>query len=162
MHTSNAQPNSKSDDPLWVFLAELPLRDFLSDHDRREGPTAGRLFQTVPELGLSPEYTEHIARSLAGFAGDALARAKQGRLEIPGRIRIFCQKKMIGDANSAKASRPYHADRAQEHLQVLPYPGASVVGGWGFFMIERGEELPPHSSAIPHNYIDLYLYKEGE
>jgi hypothetical protein len=88
---------------------------------------------------------ETIARTLAGFAKEALARAKQRGLECPGRIRIFCQKKRLVAASSAK-----------------PYSGAHAIGGWGYFMIERGKDLPPDSSAPPHNDIDLYLYKEGE
>ena len=110
---------------------------------------------------MLPECTENIARTLAGFAKEALVRTKQGRLEFPGYIRIFCQKKIIDDANSEKTSRPYHTEQGKKQKQIFPDSGANTVGGWGYFMIERGEDLPPYSSAIPHNYIDLYLYKEG-
>jgi hypothetical protein len=161
MQTSNAKQNFRSDDPVWVLHAELSLRDFLSDYDRRDGPTVGLLIQTARELGMLPECTENIAGTLAGFAKEALVRTKQGRLEFPGRIRIFCQKKMIDDANSAKTSRSCRAEQDNKQKQIFPDSGANTVGGWGYFMIERGEDLPPYSSAIPHNYIDLYLYKEG-
>jgi hypothetical protein len=153
MQTSNAKQNFSSDDPVWVLLAELSLRDFLSDHDRREEPAAGFLFQALRELGMSPECMEGIARTLAGFARE-LVRTDQGRLEVPGRIRIFCQKKMIDDTNSAKSSRPYHTGQVKEQKQIFPEPGANMIGGWGYFIIERGTDLPPNS-------IDLYLYKEG-
>ena len=111
---------------------------------------------------MSPECMENIARTLVGFAKEALARYKQERLEFPGRIRIFCQKKIMDDANSAKTSRPYHTEQCRKQKQIFPDSGANTVGGWGYFMIERGEDLPPYSSAIPRNSIDLYLYKEGE
>jgi hypothetical protein len=157
MQTLNANQNFRSKDPVWILLAELSLRDFLSDHDRRDGPTAGLLFQTARELGMSPECMENIARSLAGFAKEALVRTKHGGLEFPGWIRIFCQKKIMDDEKSAKTSRPPKQDKQQN--QVFPDSGG---GGWGYFIIERGEDLPPYSSAIPQSYIDLYLYKEGK
>jgi hypothetical protein len=162
MQTSNANRNFRSDDPVWVLLADLSLGDFLSDHDRRDDSTSGYLFQTLPELGMSPECMENIARTLAGFAKEALVRDKQGRLEFPGRIRIFCQKKIVDDANAAKTPRPYHAEQGKKQNEILPNSGANTMGGWGYFIIERGEDLSPDSSAIPHNYVDLYLYKEGE
>ena len=162
MQTSNAKPNLSSNDPEWVLQAELSLSDFLSDHDCRDEPTAGYLFQKLQELGMSPEGMENIARTLAGFAKEASVRYEQRRLEIPGRIRIFCRKKIIGDANAAQTSRPYHTKQGKEQKQNFPDSGTNTIGGWGYFMIERGEELPPDSSAIPCSYIDLYLYKEGE
>ena len=162
METSNAKQNFRSDDPVWVLLAEFSLGDFLSDYDRKDRLTVRYLFQTARELGMSPECMENIAKTLAGFAKEISLRYKQERLEFPGRIRIFCQKKIIDDANSAKASRPYHTEPGKKQKQIFPDSGTNTTGGWGYFMIERGEDLPPHSSAIPYNYIDLYLYKEGE
>lgn len=145
MQTSNAGQNFRSDEPVWVLLAELSLSDSLSDHDRGEEPTAGFLIQTSQDWGISPESMENRAGTLAGFAKEALARYEQGRLEFPGRIRIFCQKKMIDDASLAKA-----------------YSAVQTIDGWGYFLIERGEDLPPDSSATPHHDIDLYLYREGK
>jgi hypothetical protein len=159
MQTLNANQNFRSNDPVWILLAELSLGDFLSDHDWREGSTVGFLFQALRELGMSAECMESIARTLAGFAQEARARHKQGKLEFPGRMRIFCQKKMIEDANSAKPSRPSHIEQGKEQKQIFPDSGA---GGWGYFMIERGEDLPPDLPAVLHNHMDLYLYKEGE
>ena len=162
MQPSNSNQSFSSGDPVWVLLAELSLRDFLPDQDRREGPTPGYLLQTLRDLGVSPECIENIARALAGFAKEALARYQPGMPEFSGRIRIFCQKKMTGGAKSTKPSRPYHTEPAEKHKQHSPDARANTIGGWGYFMIERGEDLPPDPSAVPHNYVDLYLYKEGE
>jgi hypothetical protein len=161
MQTSNAKQNFRSNDPVWVLLAESSLSDFSSEHNWRDGSTAGCLFQTLRELSMSPECMEGIAGTLAGCAKDALARTKQGRGEFLGRIRIFCQKKMIDDAKSAKPSRPYLTQQGKEQKQILPDSQANTIGGWGYFIIERGEDLPLDSSAIPPNSVDLYLYKEG-
>jgi hypothetical protein len=88
---------------------------------------------------------------------------KQGRLEISGGIRIFCQKKIVDDANSARTtSRHDQAEQAAEHGQIVLDSGMKKNGGWGYFMVERGENFSPTSSLNPHNCIDLYLYKEGE
>ena len=162
MHTSNARKSSSSGDPAWVLLAEVSLSDFLPDQGRREEPAAGFLFQSLQELAMSPECMKNIARTLAGFAREASSRFKQGRLEFPGRIRIFCQKKRINEANLAKPSGPSQAKPGKEQKQLFPDSGANTMGGWGYFMIERGEDLPPDSYATPHHDIDLYLYKEGE
>lgn len=162
MQTSNAKENFNSDDPVWVLLVELSFSDFLSDHDRKDGLMAGLMFQTIQQFGMPPECMENITRTLAGFAQEALAHQKQERLEFPGGIRIFCQKKMIQDVNAASASGPDHVEQGKKQKQIFPDCEASKIGGWGYFMIERGEDLPPYSAGIPHNSIDLYLYKEGE
>jgi len=163
MQTSNTNQIFWPNDPVWVLLGELPLRDFLSDHDRRDGPMAGYLFQTVRELGMSPECMKSIARTLAGFAKEAFAHHKQGRPEIPGRIRIFCQKKIIDDVNPGHStSRSYHAGKVMEHAQMILDSGMKMNGGWGYFLIERGGNVSTESSASSWNSVDLYLYKEGD
>ena len=162
MQISNDKQDFRSDNPVWVLLAELLFSDFLSDHGRKDGLMARLMFQTIQEFGMSPECMKNITRTLAGFAQEALAHQKQERLEFPGRIRIFCQKKMIEDANAASTSGSDHLEQRKKQKQIFPDCEASKIGGWGYFMIERGEDLPPYSSGIPHNFIDLYLYKEGE
>jgi len=163
MQTSNTNQNFRPDDPVWVLLAELSLRDFLSNHDRREESMAGYLFQTVQDLGMSPECMESIAKTLTGFAKEAFAHHKQGRPEFPGRIRIFCQKKIIDDANPGRStSRSYHAEKVKEHAQIILDSGMKMNGGWGYFLIERGGNVSTESSASSWNSVDLYLYKEGK
>jgi len=163
MQTSNANQNFSSDDPVWVLLCELSLRDLLSDHDRKDGPMAGNLFQRVRELGMSAECMESIAKTLAGFAKEAFAHHKQGRPEFSGRIRIFCQKKIINDVNPGRStSRSYHAEKAIEQAQMKLDSGMKMNGGWGYFLIERGGNVSIESSASSWNSVDLYLYKEGK
>jgi hypothetical protein len=162
MQISNDKQDLRSDGPVWVLLAELLFSDFLSDHARKDGLMAGLMFQTIQEFGMSPECIENITRTLAGFAQEALAHQEQERLEFPRWIRIFCQKKMIVDANAASASGSDPIEQGKKQEQIFPDCEASQIGGWGYFLIERGEDLPPYSSGIPHTSIDLYLYKEGE
>ena len=159
MHTSKAKQNYKSDDPVWHLLAEFSLQVFFSDHDQRAEPAAGSPFQMLRELGVSPDFAENIARTLVGFAKEALERDKQERQEFPGRIRIFCQKKILDDVNPAITSALDRNIQGQLHTKSFPDSETNMVGGWGYFMIERGEDLPS-SSAIPHTCVDLYIYKE--
>jgi hypothetical protein len=158
MHISNAKQNSRSDDPVWHLIAEFSLQDFLSGYDRRVETAAGSLFQLLQELGMSPEFVENIARTLAGFVKEVLERDKQERQESPGRIQIFCQKKILDDVNPVKTSATDRNIQGKKHTQSFPDSETNMIGGWGYFMIERGENLP--SSATPQICVDLYIYKE--
>jgi hypothetical protein len=162
MQTSNMKQNLRSNEPEWVLLAELSVRDFLSDYDRSDEPMAAYLFQTLQELGMSAVCMENIARTLAGFAEGALVHTNQAGLEFHGRIRIFWQKETMDQANTLKTQTPKPTEQDKKQKRFLPYSGANTIGGWGYFIVERGEDLLLDSSAIPHNTIDLYLYKEGE
>ena len=162
MQISNANHDLRSDDPVWYFLSEFSLSEFMSDYDRRNELTAGFLTQTVRGLGISPECVENIEMKLTGFTKDALAHFKQGRLESPGRIRVFCQKKAIDDANSTKTSGPYNTEQAMEHAQIIHHSGTKMNGGWGYFLIERGGNVSAGSCVSSWNSVDVYLYKEGE
>jgi hypothetical protein len=162
MQTSNTKQDFSCDDPVWILLAEREFSDFLSDHDRKDWLMAGLMFQTIQEFRMPPECIENITRSLARFAQEALAHQKQERLEFPARVRIFCQKKMIEDANAVSTSVPDHIEQAKKQKQNFPDCEANKIGGWGYFMIERSEDLLPYSAEVSHNSIDLYLYTEGE
>ena len=105
---------------------------------------------------------ENITRTLAEFAREASLRTRQGNLEFPGRIRIFCQKRRIDEANAAKPLEPSQAEPGKELRQMISDSTLKGIPGWGYFMIARVEVLPLDSSAIPHGCMDLYLFKERE
>ena len=158
MPTSNAKQTFRSDDQEWVLLAELSLGDFLSDPDRREEPTAGYLFQTLRELGMPLECVENIAMLVTKFAKESPVYYKQEGSEFPPRIRIFCQKKNVDDANAGRAiSRPDHTEQAMEHSPMILDFDTKMNGGWGCFLIKRGGSVSDDS----HHLVDLYLYREG-
>ncbi len=159
---NNADQNFGLDDSIWYILAEFSLSEFLSDRDQRDGLTGGLLRQSVQELGILPEWEKNLEMTLAGFAEEALHQCKQGGTELPGRVRLFCQKKIIGDMYSGSAAaRPYHSEQPIEHGQILLHSGARMSGGWGFFLVKRGRNPSTGSPAGSWNSIDLYLYKEG-
>lgn len=161
METSNANQNFGSEDLVWVLLVEPSFSDFLSDHDRKDGPTVGLLFQMVQELGMPLECVENIAMLVTEFAKESPVYYKQEGSEFPPRIRIFCQKKIIDDANAARAtSRPDHTEQAMEHSPMILDFGTKMNGGWGCFLIKRGGNVSD-ASLSSHYLVDLYLYREG-
>jgi len=162
MQTSNANKHGRSNDPVWQFLAEYPLSEFLSDHDKEGELTAGLLFQTMRELGIPLDYLENIDMTLKGFAKEALVHFKQGKIEFPIVIRLFYGKKLINSGNSAKAASDIQAKQTIEPTQIILPADTKIFGGWGFFIIERARDFPVGSFVGSLNIIDLYLYQEGE
>lgn len=162
MRISNANPNSISDDPVWYFLEEFSLSEFMPDQDIRDELTTGLLFQTVQFLGMPPECVENIEKALTGFVEDALLHFTHGKLQMSGCIRVFCQEKMLDLVNSTKSSRPNNTGQAIEPAPIICHSNQKINGGWGYFLIERRENLSASSSASSGDSIDLYLYKEGE
>jgi hypothetical protein len=162
MQISNDKQDFRSDNPVWVLLAELLFSDFLSDHDRRDEPTVGLLFQTVQKLGMPLECMENIAMLVTEFTKESPVYYKQEGPEFPPRIRIFCQKKILDDANAARAtSQPDHTEQAMEHSPMILDFGTKMNGGWGCFLIERGCNVSDDASLRSHHLVDLYLYREG-
>ncbi len=156
----NANQRIRSEDPAWYFLGELLLSEILA-YPRRDELTNGLWVQTVRELRMPLECVENIKRNLTGFARDAWGQLKQGQLDTPGRIRLFCQQKILNDANSAKP--PNYTETAGEQFKKMSHLSpAKMNGGWGYFVIEKGGKLLTGSSASSWYSIDLYLYREGE
>jgi hypothetical protein len=137
MQMFNANQYLPPDPAEWHFLVELSLNEFFIELDRSAGLAAGRLYQTVRQLGMPAERVENMEMILAGFAKEAPVYFNEGRLELTGRIRVFCQKKILE-------------------------AGPELSGGWGYFVIERGGKDSAGPLENCWNSVDLYLYKEGE
>jgi hypothetical protein len=161
MKKSNASQNLTSSDSVWYLLAESSLIEFMSEIDRGDELKAGRLFQERQKLDIPPSSVEKIERTLKEFVREALVHYKQSKLELPGRIRVFCQIKLIDRLTSAK-SEPCYPEQNMEQVQMIHHPSTRIDGGWGYFLIERGGDFQPGSSVSTCNWIDLYLYREGE
>jgi hypothetical protein len=118
--------------------------------------------QVVQELGMPLECVENIAMLVTEFAKESPVHYKQDGLEFPGRIRIFCQKKIIDDANVARTTlQAYHTEPAREHSPMILDFGTKMNGGWGCFLIKRGGDVSDDASLSSHHLVDLYLYREG-
>jgi hypothetical protein len=162
MQTSNGDQNIRSKHPEWYLLAEYALSEILPDNGKGDELPAGLLSQPLRALGIPLEYLEIIDMTLTGFAKEMLLYYKQGSLEMPGRIRVFCQRKMIDDANSAKTSRLYNAKQAMEHAQIIHPFGTKMNEGWGYYVIERGRDFASIPSKESCRVVEIYLYKEGK
>ena len=161
MQTSNANKSGSSNNPVWQFLAEYSLSEFMPEEETGDALTTGFLCQTIRDLGIPPECLNKIKRTLIEFVQQARVHFNQGSLEFPGRIRVFCQKKMIDDANSVKTSSLCNEEQAIKHAPIKVHSSTIMNGGWGYFIIERsGDDAGSSESARP--LIDLYLYQEGE
>jgi hypothetical protein len=110
---------------------------------------------------MSLENLESIDQMLAGFAAEALTHFKPGNPDLPGRIRVFCQQKMIETANSVRTARLYTAEQAMEPEPEIHPSGTKMNGGWGCFLIKRGGSDSEAASPRPQYFVDLYLYSEG-
>jgi hypothetical protein len=161
MNRPNTNKKYQSDDPVWYFLAEYSLSALMPDQDAKDEFTSGLLFQTMREMGISMEFMDSIELTLRSFVMEALANFKQGRLELPERVRVFCQKKMVEDARVAITSGFSQIEHTLENESIIRHFETNLGGGWGYFLIER-RGYQPGSSAYSCNSVDLYLYKEGK
>ena len=162
MQTSNGNPNIRSNHSQWCLLAEYALSEIMSDNGKGDELTSGFLSQPLRALGVPPEWIGKVEMTLTGFAKLALVPVKPGRQERYGSIRVFCQKKVMDDANSSQTSRPDHAEQSKEHAPIKYHSNTIMNGGWGYFFIERDGNDSTGSSVGSRNSVDLYLYKEGE
>ena len=161
MPTSNALQQPRANDLEWYLLGEYSPGLFLSGHDNGGDLTAALLSQTMGEWGIPLEILEIIGPTLAGFAKETLVHFNQGGLELPGRIRVFCNRKMLDEANLVKTTSPVHAEQSMERAPIKHHSCTIMKWGWGYFIIERPGD-GASSSEKTHPFVDLYLYKEGE
>lgn len=163
MQAFTANPKHSPDDPDWSFLAEFSLNEFLLDRERRDEPAIGLLFQAVRELGVLPEWLKNIETALAEFSQEALVHLNQGGRELPARVRVFCRRNTLSNIHSeCENSGLFHAAQSIEQTQTTPDFDSKRNGGWGYFLIERGESVSAALSANSESSIDLYLYREGK
>lgn len=162
METTNTKYTFSSNDPVWVFLAEYSLKTFLEKPDAGDEGGAGMPSQALRELVMPGDCIHHVEKTLRSFAREALVHFQQERMELDGRIRIFCLKKMIEDACSEKSLRFNHLKQVIGQERYVHFSGLEKNGGWGYFFIIRGVNYQEGGSVSSQNRIDLYIYKEGE
>ena len=162
METSDANQRNKANDPEWQFLAEFPLNELLSDREKGFDRTVELMLQTMRESGMLLDCHGYINLTLKEFIKKAQAHIEQGSFGWSGRMRLFCQKKLFEDANSAKNSRLSIAEPASEYRQGDDLLGAKMDGGWGYYVIERGRDPARAPGEEACRVTELYFYKEGQ
>jgi hypothetical protein len=135
MQTPNTKKESRSKDSTWYLLGEYSLRELLLDLEKGNKIAAGMLPEMVRELAIPMDVVDNIGITLRSFAREALVHFKQPNLESAGRMRIFCQKKMINQ---------------------------EMKGGWGYFVIERSRDASSSDSTEFQRLIDVFFYEEPE
>jgi hypothetical protein len=141
MQTGNHHPRFNNDDPTWNLVAEYFLNKVNVDEDIAAELTTGSLFHTMHELGLPPECLKKIEGTITEISRGAKSHLNHERLNLPVHIRLFCHR------------------MPQEGL---PHSGKQKNGGWGYYLIERGVDLPSVLCDKYHRAVELYLYKEGD
>ena len=162
MQISNENQNTRFNDPVWYFLAEYPLSELIVAMNTRGELTSKFVHQTFRDLGIPPEHINSIEKTLLGFVKDAMVHLDQERSDLPVYIRLFCHKKTVDDVISLESSSQLNAGQTIETPHIIHHSNPEINGGWGYFLVERGGCFQPGSSMNACNWVDLYLYKEGE
>jgi hypothetical protein len=161
MQVLNGEQDSSFHNQVWYLLIDYSLSELLADHGFGSAHMAGLLFQKMREMGMSLENLESIDQMLVGIAKEALLHFEPGSLELAGRIRVFCQQKMIDAADSAQTTRQCAAELNMEPAQEFHPFGTKMDGGWGCFSLQREANVSGNASPGSQYFIDLYLYREG-
>ena len=157
-------PNQKSQNNVseWYLIDEYVFRGRIIDEEMRGDLTGRSLIQTIRDLGMPFECINNIKRTLSDFTKATRAQPTPEKPAFLVHIRLFCQRRSTDGEIPAQGSEVSKNEQAIGPTQAL-YPSHLITnGGWGYFLIERGEDSATGSSFFPHNCIDLYLYKEGQ
>jgi hypothetical protein len=127
-------------DPTWYLIAEFLLNEITLNEDRTVELTTGSPFQTVQDLGISQEYIKRIERTITEMAKGARDSFDPTMADLPVHIRVYCNKKTVDEVH---------------------HSGDQMNGGWGYYVIERGRNLPDVPSQESYRVLELYIYKEG-
>lgn len=137
MQTTNDPREFNSRESSWNYLAEYSLSEIVLGEDSEFMLLSGPVFLSMQELGLPPESLKRIARTIKETVRHILSKGRN----IPVCIRLFHQPKMVAG---------------------LPHSGKQREGGWGFFVIQRGEDPLSGIYGEPFSIIELYIYREGK
>ena len=141
MQTGNDNKKIVYDDPTWHLIAEYSLGEVPVAEGVAAEFTVGSIFQTMRELGLPTERFKRIVETITETAVGMRGHFSLGSPDLPVHICLFCQRKTIED---------------------ILHSGDQKKGGWGYYVIERGIDLPSTSCREYDRLIELYLYKECE
>lgn len=139
MQAANNHLEFNNNDPIWHLIAEYSLNEVAHNKDLEAVLTAGSLYQAIRELGVPADCLNKIEGSITGAIRKALSRFKSGSPNLPVHIRLFCQRKSID---------------GRRHLTN------QTKGGWGYFLIDKGWDIPAATHEKPHCLAELYLYRE--
>jgi len=101
--------------------------------------------------------------TLTAFAKKVLVVPfKQRRLEISASIRIFCQKKVIDESNSARTSRPDHKEQTIENAPPIYHSGSIMIEAGDISSSKDPATMPVLLRDSIHLLIYISIKKEND
>ncbi len=153
----NVNFNDSADATAWDLLVEFSPEEFLSDRSRSDGLTAGFLPLPLHGLDSLPEWGASLEAILARFAKEVWGQFEQG-----GRVRIFCERKILEDGHLEGAAPQLDpAGQRMERAQAILDPGQKMNGGWGYYAIEKGRDSTGAGCTESCRIIEIYVYRES-
>lgn len=140
MQNVNNTPTIKYENPKWDLIAAQPLSEALLDDSMAIDLSSGPLFQTMRDLGVPLECLNRIRGAITETAKGVRGNLHQNESILTVPISLFCYR-MPGEA--------------------LPQPEKQKNDAWGYYVIEKCDELPGAIHGQCHRSVELYLYKEG-
>ncbi len=150
--------NHSTDATAWYLLGEFSSKEFSSDRSRGDGLIAGFLSLPLQELDALPAWVADLEAMLARFAKEVWKHFEQG-----GRVRVFCQRKIIDAAYFERpASQLDPAGQRLARAHAILDPGKNLDGGgWGYYAIEKGRDPTDAACEASCHIIEVYVYRES-
>jgi hypothetical protein len=124
----------KNNDPVWCLIAEYSLNEVIGGEAFQAEYKLGSLYKTLRDLGVQPSYLKKLEQTITGIAPGSSPG-------LPVLVRLLCQRESIESLSRLEKYRN---------------------GGWGYYLIEREQDLPDVPYQERPRVVELYLYKEGE
>ncbi len=91
----------------------------------------------------------------------ALPQLDQSRNTAP-MIRLFSRRNAVEEINSESFSCTHDKLDIPSCQAKIEQPDQDTNGGWGYFIVERGEKTLDDGGVRTCFWIDLFLYREGK
>lgn len=124
-----------TDDPTWRMLASFDLVNEPGQERLVSAPAAAaQVMAAVSDLHWPAATLAQMERAVMQAAQNVLERAAVDRLVV----RLFVR--VAGGTAESTASK--------------------AGCGWGFFLVQKGEESDLRPTAVPQHVIEIFLYQE--
>jgi hypothetical protein len=131
---------NKYDRSVWILIGHDLLSEEAGEGQIGVEKIAGSHSQTWQELGMQPESLVKVEGIITRAIQEAKRHFLRSRSNLPVHILLFCQKML---------------------LESVPRYENQMLGGWGYYILERSVDFPCPVCDSFHRVIELYLYKEG-
>lgn len=141
MEVENSNPEVDHDDPTWQLIAEFSLNEGILAEFLATELTVGSIFHAMRDQRIPVDCIKRIKGTIAETVKGARSSFPRRLPDSHVRISVFSNKK-------AKA-RVHHS-------------GDQIIGGWGYYVIEKGRDLLNATCQDCPREVELFIYEEGE